>query len=113
MIPMTDRVQNHTGAKTVQPSSNSTVNAEGMRLRRRLSKIFHRQARPNVAPFQKIMAEDPILGKAPLECSPEGIDVIDSFADERAFTEQVLVHVGDGARIRVDPRLTSVESCIL
>ena len=44
MIPITDKVQNQGGGKTVQPSSNSSVNAAGTRLRRRLSKIFHRDS---------------------------------------------------------------------
>ncbi len=44
MIPITAKVQNQGGDKTVQPSSNSSVNAEGTRLRRRLSKIFHRDS---------------------------------------------------------------------
>ena len=152
------------GDKTVQPSSNSSVNAEGTRLRRRLSKIFHRdspesgffwrraagagnarqqparnlpipanpavpaahvravaggiflvqlhiaqQSRPRVAPFQKIVAEDPVLGEASVERPLERIDVIDPLADERAFTEQVLVNIGDGARIRVDARLAPAQ----
>ena len=41
MIPITDKTQNPGDGKTVQPSSNSTTNAGGTRLRRRLSKIFH------------------------------------------------------------------------
>ena len=41
MIPISDKVQNQTGDKTAHPSSNSSVNATGTRLRRRLSKIFH------------------------------------------------------------------------
>ena len=44
MIPITDKVHNQNGDKTVQPSSNSSVNADGTRLRRRLSKIFHRDS---------------------------------------------------------------------
>ena len=44
MVPITAKVQNQAGDKTVQPSSNSRVNAGGTRLRRRLSKIFHRDS---------------------------------------------------------------------
>ena len=47
MIPITDKVQNHADGKTVQPSSNSSVNAADTRLRRRLSKIFHRDSPDN------------------------------------------------------------------
>jgi hypothetical protein len=167
MMPITDRVQNQADDKTVQPSSNSSVNAAGTRLRRRLSKIFHRdssesgffrrlpsgpgtprqqparnlpipanpavpaahvravagriflvqlhiaqQPRPRVAPFQKIVAEDPVLGKRPLEGPLERIDIIDALADERAFAEQVLVNIGDGARIGIDARLASAHARI-
>ena len=44
MVPITARVHNQGGDKTVQPRSNSRVNAAGTRLRRRLSKIFHRDS---------------------------------------------------------------------
>ena len=44
MVPITARVHNQSGDKTVQPSSNSSVSAAGTRLRRRLSKIFHRDS---------------------------------------------------------------------
>ena len=67
------------------------------------------QPRPHVAPFQKIVAENPVLGKAARECPFEGVDLIDALADERAFTEQVLVDIGDGARIGIDAGLTPVE----
>ena len=60
------------------------------------------QPRPRVAPFQKIVAEDPVLGETPVERLLERIDLIDALADERAFAEQVLVNIGDGAGIRID-----------
>ena len=44
MIPSTDKVQNQADGNTVQPSSNRSVKAAGTRLRRRLSKIFHRES---------------------------------------------------------------------
>ncbi len=44
MIPITAKVQNQADDKTVQPSSNRSVNAAGTRLRRRLSKIFQRDS---------------------------------------------------------------------
>ena len=58
------------------------------------------------------MAEDAVLGKAPVERPLERIDVVDPLANERAFAEQVLVDIGDGARIRVDARLTPEQSRI-
>ena len=161
MVPITARVHNQSGDKTVQPRSNSRVNAAGhetaakivedlpsrqpgqrillaapaeagdarqqpacnlpipanpamapAHVRAVAGRIFlvqlhiAQQPRPRVAPFQKIVAEDPVLGKAPVECPLERIDIIDPLADERAFVKEVLVNVGDGARIRVDARLT-------
>ena len=44
MIPITAKVHNQNGDKTVQPSSSIRVNADGTRLRRRLSKSFHRDS---------------------------------------------------------------------
>ena len=58
------------------------------------------------------MAENPVLGTATRECAFERVHLIDPLADERAFTEQVLVYIGDGARIGIDARLTPVESRI-
>jgi hypothetical protein len=43
MIPITHKVQNQADDKTVQPRSNRIVNAADTRLRRKLSKIFHRE----------------------------------------------------------------------
>ena len=51
------------------------------------------------------MAEDAVLREAPGERALERVDVVDALADERAFAEQVLVDVGDGARVGIDARL--------
>ena len=70
------------------------------------------QTRPRMAPFQEIVAEDPVLGEPSLEGLLERIDVVDPLADEGAFAEHVLVHVGDGARVRVDSRFAPEQSRI-
>ena len=44
MIPITVKYQNQVGDNTVQPARNKSVNAVGTRLRRRLSKSFHRDS---------------------------------------------------------------------
>ena len=41
-------------------------------------------------------------GKRSVERPLERVDVVDALADERAFAEQVLVDVGDGARVGID-----------
>src|SRR5512139_3119617 len=70
------------------------------------------QSGPRVAPFQEIVAEDPVLGKPSLEGLLERIDVVDPLADEGAFVEHVLVHIGDGARVRVDSRFAPEQTRI-
>ncbi len=70
------------------------------------------QSGARVTTFQQIVAEDAVFGKAILERSLERIDLVDSLADEGAFTEQVLVDVGDGAGIGVDAWLLPVQASV-
>jgi hypothetical protein len=51
-------------------------------------------------------------GKAAAERLLEGIDIVDALADERAFAEQILIDVGDGAGVRVDARFAAVQAGI-
>ena len=44
MMAITDKVQNQADGRTVQPRSNRSVKAADTRLRRKLSKIFHRDS---------------------------------------------------------------------
>ena len=67
------------------------------------------QAGSRVAAFEQVVAEDLVFGEALLHRDGEGIDVVDPFADERAFVEHVLIDVGDRARVRVNSRLTGAE----
>ena len=67
------------------------------------------QPRTRVAPFQQVVAEDAVLGEAPVERLLEGIDFVDALADERTFLEPVLVDVGDRVRIRVDTGVAPVQ----
>ena len=53
------------------------------------------------------MTEYPVFRESSCERSLERIDVVDPLADERTLAEQVLVNIGDGARIRVDAGLAS------
>ena len=70
------------------------------------------QPRPRVASFQQIVTEDTVLGKAAVERPLERVHVVNALADERAFTKEVLIHIGDGAGIRIDARLTPEQSRI-
>ena len=53
------------------------------------------EGRTGMTRFQQIVAENCIFRKATLHGTLEGIHVVDSFSDEGAFLENILVHVGD------------------
>ncbi len=55
------------------------------------------------------MAEDTVFRKTPAQRLLEDIHVIDSFADERAFSENVLVNVGDRASVGINAWFTAPE----
>ncbi len=55
------------------------------------------------------MAEDAVLRKPAPQRALERIHVVDALADERALVEEVLVDVGDGARVRVDAGVVRAE----
>src|SRR5208337_1529141 len=70
------------------------------------------QPRACVTPFDKIVAENPVLGEAsaqrPLEC----VNIIDPLADKRAFSEDILVDIRYGACVWVDAGITPVQARI-
>ena len=65
------------------------------------------QPRPRITPFQKVVAEDSVLGETSFERSLEGINFVYALADERAFTKQVLINIGNCTRIGIDAWLAS------
>jgi hypothetical protein len=62
-----------------------------------------------IGAFQQVVAEDAILREAIAECLLEGIELIDPFADEGPFSEQVLIHVRHGACVWIDTGFAGVE----
>ena len=64
------------------------------------------QRRPGVSAFQQVVAENEILRKTPFDRGAKSVDVVDPLADERAFSEQVLVDVRDFARVGINPRFS-------
>ncbi len=52
--------------------------------------------------FEQIVAEQCAIGHPAGKRGLEGIDFVDALAGVRAFTDQILVHVGRGGGIRVD-----------
>ncbi len=65
-----------------------------------------------VTSFEKVMAEDAVLGKSAAQSLLEGLNVIDSLADERPFAEDILVDIRGDTRVRVDARFPTIESGI-
>jgi hypothetical protein len=56
--------------------------------------------------LEQIVTEKRILRNAVGERSLEGIDVIDAFSDVTAFVKQILIHVRDGCRVRIDAHVS-------
>ena len=54
------------------------------------------------------MTQDRVLRKVAAALF-KGIDVVNAFADERTFREDVLIDVGDDAGIRIDARIVGEE----
>ena len=53
--------------------------------------------------LDEVVREQRVLGEAALEHAGEDVDLEDALARERALAEHVLVRVGDGPRVGVDP----------
>ncbi len=68
------------------------------------------QSCPRQRAFEEVVAEHPVLREPAGGRRAEGIDVIDALADVRALVEGILVDVGDGAGIGIDPGLPAVKA---
>jgi len=60
------------------------------------------QTRPGECPFEEIVAEQRALRHPVSQGGLERVHVVDALAGIGAFAEQVLVHIGNGRRVRVD-----------
>src|SRR5690242_13297690 len=67
------------------------------------------EPRARVRALEEIVAQDSVLRKPPDYRLLQGIDVVNSLPDERAFFEQVLVDIGNRVRVRIDPRFAGKE----
>ncbi|MBK7332823.1 MAG: hypothetical protein IPI87_10830 [Betaproteobacteria bacterium] len=63
-----------------------------------------------MAPFEQVVAQDPVLRKAAAERALERVDVVDPLSDEGALAEDVLVDVRDGARVRIDAGVAGMQA---
>ena len=65
---------------------------------------FHvaNQRGPGMARLQQVVAQDGVFRKAPLHGPLEGIHIIDPLADERTFPENILIHIRNLPRVRIN-----------
>ena len=61
------------------------------------------QGDPGKNTFEKIVAQEGVLGHFPRQRRFKGIDVVNAFAGVRAFLEQILVNIRNSRRIGIDP----------
>ena len=66
------------------------------------------QRRARVESLEQIVREQRVLRHAPFERRRKGIDVVESFAREYAFAEEILVDVGHGGRVGIDAGVAGV-----
>src|ERR1700735_2553595 len=64
------------------------------------------QAETRKGALEKIVAQKRVVGTPPAESRLEDVDIVNAFATVRAFAEQILVHIGDCERVRVDAACT-------
>src|SRR5262245_17032652 len=53
--------------------------------------------------LEQVMAQECVLRDPARQGRLEGVDVVDALAGVRAFTEEILVDIGDGASVGIDP----------
>ena len=73
---------------------------------------IRQKPRADIAPFQKVMAQNAVFGKTVSEHPFKGIHVVYALADEGPFTEKILIDVGYGSRVGVYSRVRSPESFV-
>ena len=61
------------------------------------------QPGPGEDALEQVVAQERVLGYPVRHRRAEGVEVVDPLAGEAPLAEQVLVDVGDGGRVRVDP----------
>ncbi len=67
------------------------------------------QAGAHVGAFEQVVTQYLVVGQAVAEHLLEHVHVVNALADERAFQEHVLVHVGDSAGVGVDTRFAAAQ----
>ena len=60
------------------------------------------QSRPRESSFEKIVAQERVVGNATRERGLEHVHIVNPFAAVRAFIEKVFVNVRNGERVGID-----------
>ena len=118
-----DRIANAATLRAAEPAATATArsasrressDAAGRRRSRSATDIPRKvhvahQAAAGVDRLEQIVAQNSILRETTGERALESIDVVDAFADERAFVEKILIHIRDRARVGIDPDFAGVQ----
>ena len=99
-----------------QPSHDLPVSTDPAMLSRGKCEVLRRvvidqvdigaQAGTRVNTFEQIVTEQRILRDAIVERGVEGIDIVNALADVTALVEQILIHVRDRRRVRIDSNVS-------
>ncbi len=68
------------------------------------------QSRAPVDTLEQIVAQERVFGDAPAHALLKGVHIVDTLADENPLAKQVLIDIGDGQRIQVDPGAPRINS---
>ncbi len=63
------------------------------------------QGRPRKRAFDHVVAQQRSFGKPGIHQAMEGVDVVNSFANEAAFPKQILISVGNSASVYIESRV--------
>src|SRR5512143_3858535 len=63
--------------------------------------VAHQSSAP-VHALEEVMAEQGPFGNSPGETTRERLDIVDALAGVDAFAEQILIHVRDSTRVRIE-----------
>ena len=71
--------------------------------------VCHKRS-ARVETFKEVVAEQRVFGNAVSQRHLEGVNIVETFARVAAFTEEVLINVGDGGRVRINARVAGEDT---
>ena len=84
----------------------------GAGARRRLRSATGNSSKSSISVARAVRAKMPskrswlssvLSGTLPASAASKGVDVVNSFAGVRAFAKKILIHIGNGGDVRIDP----------